>query len=72
MLNFKHDTFFPFIGNASIAEHLATFERQYLDPVKSVARENSQSKRNIQLLRKNYFGHFAKERNRYRRFLRGD
>lgn len=53
-----------------IAEQLANFKEQSLNPIKSVANENSQSERNIQLSHKKYFGYSAKELNRYQRFLK--
>lgn len=53
-----------------IAGDLANFKSQEADPIKSVARENSQSERNIQLMHKKHFGYSAKERSRYERFLK--
>ena len=53
-----------------IAEQLANFQEQSLNPIKSVASKNSQSERNIQLNHKKHFGYSAKELNRYQRFLK--
>jgi AraC-like DNA-binding protein len=54
----------------AIAEQLINFEDETLNPIKSVASQQHQSERNIQLIHEKYFGYSAKELNRYRRFLR--
>lgn len=53
-----------------IAGQLANFKEPSLNPIKSVARQNCQSERNIQLSHKKHFGYSAKELNRYQRFLK--
>ncbi|MBK1440423.1 AraC family transcriptional regulator [Parapedobacter sp. ISTM3] len=60
----------PYLGRRNIiAERLANFNKQNLDPIKAVANEQTQTERNIQLHHKKHFGYSAKELNRYRRFL---
>lgn len=53
-----------------IAEELAKFMDASLNPIKSVAIQNNQTERNIQLQHKKHFGYSAKEHNRYERFLK--
>jgi len=53
-----------------IAGQLANFKEQTLNPIKSVASENSQTERNMQLNHKKHFGYSAKEVSRYERFLK--
>jgi AraC-like DNA-binding protein len=61
----------PYLVNRNkIAEQLANFKEQSLNPIKSVASQNSQTERNIQLNQKKHFGYSAKEHNRYERFLK--
>lgn len=60
-----------YLGNRNeIALQLANFKEQSLNSIKSVARQNSQTERNIQLNQKKHFGYSAKEHNRYERFLK--
>lgn len=54
----------------SIAEQLINFQEQTLNPIKSVASEQHQTERNIQINHKKYLGYSAKELNRYQRFLK--
>lgn len=61
----------PYLVNRNkIAEQLANFKEQSLNPIKSVASKNNQTERNIQLQHKKLFGYSAKEHNRYERFLK--
>ncbi|MDW7693022.1 AraC family transcriptional regulator [Flammeovirgaceae bacterium SG7u.111] len=53
-----------------IAKQLSKFTKQSLNPIKSLASENNQTERNIQIKQKKYFGYSAKEINRYQRFLK--
>jgi len=53
-----------------IAQQLTTFQQQALNPIKTIAGENRQTQRNIQLNYKKHFGYSAKERNRYERFFK--
>ena len=53
-----------------IAEKLANFTDETLNPIKSVASQQNQSERNIQLNHKKYLGYSAKEISRYQRFLK--
>ncbi len=53
-----------------IAKQLANFKEQSLNSIKSVASQNNQTERNIQLKHKKHFGYSAKEHNRYERFLK--
>ncbi len=52
------------------ARLLDDFNCTILDPIKTVAQNTNQSKRNVQLQQKKYFGYSAKEINRYHRFLK--
>lgn len=54
----------------TITEQLTNFNAKALNPVKSIASENNQTERNIQITHKKYFGYSAKELNRYQRFLK--
>jgi len=58
------------VGRNKIAEQLANFKEQSLNPIKFVASQNNQSERNTQLNHKKHFGYSAKEHNRYERFLK--
>ena len=58
------------VGRNKIAEQLANFKEQSLNPIKSVASQNNQSERNTQLNHKKHFGYSEKEFNRYARFLK--
>lgn len=53
-----------------IAEKLSNFKDDNLNPIKSVASEQDQTERNIQLNHKKHFGYTSKEINRYQRFLK--
>ncbi|MDN3596841.1 helix-turn-helix domain-containing protein [Zunongwangia endophytica] len=53
-----------------IAEQLINFKGQSLNPIKAIAIDNEQTKRNIQIKQKKYFGYSVKEINRYKRFLK--
>lgn len=53
-----------------IAEQLANFKKQAVNPIKHIASENSQTERNTQLHHKKHFGYSSKEINRYERFLK--
>ena len=53
-----------------IAEQLANFKEQSFNSIKTVASQNSQTERNIQLKQKKHFGYSAKEHHRYERFLK--
>ncbi|TDO82865.1 helix-turn-helix protein [Flavobacterium chryseum] len=53
-----------------IAEQLANFKEPTLNSIKSVASQNSQTERNMQLNHKKHFGYSAKEVSRYERFLK--
>lgn len=53
-----------------IAEQLTNFTEQSLNPIKTIASDNNQTVRNIQIKHKQYFGYSAKEINRYQRFLK--
>ncbi len=58
------------VNRNKIAEQLANFKEQSLNSIKSVACQNNQTERNIQLNHKKHFGYSAKEHNRYERFLK--
>jgi AraC-like DNA-binding protein len=61
----------PYLGTQkTIVEQLANFKGETLNPIKTIASENNQSERNIQLNHKKYLGYSAKEMNRYQRFLK--
>lgn len=61
----------PYLVNRNkIVAQLANFNEQSLDPIKSVASQNSQTERNIQLQHKKHFGYSAKEHTRFGRFLK--
>lgn len=53
-----------------IAEHLANFNEQNLNPIKSIADKQNQTERNIQINHKKHLGYSAKEKIRYQRFLK--
>jgi AraC-like DNA-binding protein len=53
-----------------IIEKLANVNDEYLNPIKSVAGQQKQTERNIQLNHKKYLGYSAKEITRYQRFLK--
>lgn len=53
-----------------VAEQLLKFTKKNLNPIKSVASQNNQTERIIQIKQKKYFGYSAKEINRYQRFLK--
>jgi len=60
----------PYFENQSkIAEQIAGFKDQALNPIKSIADQNKQTERNTQLNHKKHFGYSAKEYNRYERFI---
>jgi AraC-like DNA-binding protein len=54
----------------TIAQQLANFKEQSLNPIKAVASDNKQTERSIQIKQKEHFGYSAKEINRYQRFLK--
>jgi len=54
----------------AVAEQLANFQNEHLNPIKSIAYENKQTERNIQHSHKKHLGYSAKELNRYQRFLK--
>ncbi len=54
----------------SISEQLTKFKEKSLDPIKTIADNNNQSQRNIQIEQKKHFGYSIKEINRYQRFLK--
>lgn len=58
------------VSRNKIAAQLANFKKQSLNAIKSVASENSQTERSMQLQHKKHFGYSAKEYNRYERFLK--
>ncbi|KEO73930.1 helix-turn-helix domain-containing protein [Anditalea andensis] len=61
----------PYLTNRNkIAAQLASVREQPLNPIKSVAYQNNQSERNMQLQHKKHFGYSAKEHIRYLRFLK--
>ncbi|WP_246229296.1 AraC family transcriptional regulator [Sphingobacterium shayense] len=61
----------PFLRQRNpIAEQIINFKRQNLSPIKSIAKNQNQTERNIQIKHKKYLGYSAKELNRYRRFIR--
>lgn len=53
-----------------ITEQLINFRDETLNPIKSVASQQHQSERNIQLNHQKYLGYSAKELHRYQRFLK--
>lgn len=53
-----------------IAEKLTNFNVKNSNPIKSIASEQNQTERNIQLNHKKHLGYTAKEINRYQRFLK--
>lgn len=53
-----------------IVEQLANFKDETLSPIKSIAYQQQQTERNIQLNHKKYLGYSAKEIARYQRFLK--
>lgn len=53
-----------------IAEKLTDFKDETLNPIKSIASQQHQTERNIQLNHKKYLGYSAKEIGRYQRFLK--
>jgi AraC-like DNA-binding protein len=61
----------PYLKQRSaIAEQLANFKIESLNPIKSIASQNHQTERNIQLNHKKNLGYTAKEIIRYQRFLK--
>lgn len=54
----------------TIAEQLVNFNNETLSPIKSIANQQNQTERNIQLHHKKALGFTAKEVNRYQRFLK--
>ena len=58
------------VSRNKIAQQLANFKQQSLNPIKFVASQNSQTERNTQLNQKKHFGYSVKEHNRYERFLK--
>jgi len=61
----------PYLSQRSqLAEALVNFEDPSLSPIKAVASEQHQSKRNIQLNHKKQLGYSAKELTRYQRFIK--
>lgn len=52
------------------SERLTDFKNEAYSPIKAIARETTQSERNVQLKHKKYLGYSAKEINRYQRFLK--
>lgn len=59
-----------FQGQSKIAEQIINFNDQTLNPIKSIAGQNSQTERNTQLNHQKHFGFSAKEYNRYLRFIK--
>jgi AraC-like DNA-binding protein len=53
-----------------IAVKLTNFDDETLNPIKSIASQQNQTERNIQLNHKKHLGYSAKEINRYQRFLK--
>lgn len=53
-----------------IAEKLSNFKDEALNAIKSVASQQNQTERNIQLHHKKYLGYSSKENSRYQRFLK--
>ncbi|WP_268847019.1 AraC family transcriptional regulator [Flavobacterium aestivum] len=61
----------PYLKHRNIiAEKLANFNDANLNPIKSVASQQNQTERNIQLNHKKHLGYSSKEINRYQRFLK--
>ncbi|MCA0230235.1 MAG: AraC family transcriptional regulator [Bacteroidetes bacterium] len=61
----------PYLRDRSIiAQRLANFNDENLNPVKSIASQLNQTERNIQLNHKKLLGYTSKEVNRYQRFLK--
>ena len=61
----------PFLKHRDkIAEQLANFSEKSLNPIQTIASNNNQTVRNIQIKQKEYFGYTAKEIIRYKRFLK--
>jgi len=61
----------PYFENQSkIAEQIVNFNDQTLNAIKSIASQNNQTERNIQLNHQKHFGYSAKEYNRYIRFIK--
>lgn len=61
----------PYLANRNkIAQQLAHFKEQTLNPIKWIASQNGQTERNTQLNHKKHFGYSAKEHSRYERFLK--
>jgi AraC-type DNA-binding domain-containing proteins len=54
----------------SIAQKLANFSDENLNPIKALASQQNQTERNIQLHHQKYLGYTSKEINRYQRFLK--
>lgn len=54
----------------TIIEQLAKINKNILNPIKSIAIEQNQTERNIQIIHKKYLGFSSKELNRYQRFLK--
>lgn len=70
-VNFILDFCQPYLRDRSIiAKRLANFDDENLNPIKSVASQQNQTERNIQLNHKKLLGYTSKEVNRYQRFLK--
>ena len=61
----------PYLSERNlIAERISDFDAGNLNPIKTLANEQGQTERNLQLNHKKYFGFSAKELNRYQRFIK--
>nr|WP_315200615.1 helix-turn-helix domain-containing protein [uncultured Flavobacterium sp.] len=70
-INYILDFCKPYLKQRNeIAEKLTNFNDETLNPIKSIASQQNQTERNIQLNHKKYLGYTAKEINRYQRFLK--
>ncbi|MDR7370254.1 AraC family transcriptional regulator [Flavobacterium aquidurense] len=70
-VNYILDFCKPYLKQRNIiAEKLTNFNDEILNPIKSVASQQNQTERNIQLNHKKHLGYTSKEINRYQRFLK--
>ena len=70
-VNFILDSCKPYLRDRNIiAQKLTNFTDETLNPIKSLASQQNQTERNIQLSHKKYLGYTSKEINRYQRFLK--
>lgn len=70
-INYLLDFCKPYLKQRnSIVEKLLNFTDENLNPIKSIASQQNQTERNIQLNQKKHLGYTSKEINRYSRFVK--